>query len=940
MEPFDAAEAIQECKAYFGKHPEELKVCEAECSEIISQEIEHLNSEVLHDLISEGRHLFDCQYNVVAREYIQEELQPIGLDVINAQIEAAFGSAKSKQYDEVTTVLNSPYSSVAEQLSSNGYSAIPIAPNKKYPGAYDPSMEQWTPMKNWTRFAQLQPSQKDLTYWCTKYPDAGVGIVLGPASSNIIAIDIDNATPEMMEVIERVLIGSDVSKVGAKGYTDFYSSDGTIKPQKFFASVNGKRSTIFEVLAHGNQTVIPPSIHPDTLKPYTWKNAGCDLVSTPPEELPVLTQEKINELVEALKPFDIEVKTDHNSEIESRTGGEYVAGGNIFDDVNISALENPEAWVPDLNLYNCVATGDGFKAVATWRASNTSRDLKDRKQNLFITRRGITDFGSKGYNPCQLVSAAMGLSIGDACDWLCDRVSVGLELPMDVEAIFANLDRDERARLAAIETHKQEVIQQELIHTQQAQLAVLAESTDEHERFEAYLMRELKEIGGVVHSLTQYLHDSSDAKIPCGEFITAVGYCSGLVARHWVLKGEFTTHANVYVGYVAGAGYGKTSLMTKCSNVFKLADDRLGRKMKTPYQPASDSGGEVKPHYIMSAQTLIRGGDVTSGSTLYRQLKDFGVMVAPIDEFGGFIKKMYGKGNATFQDEIRTNILKIYSASNGSFTPVAKAGLDDELPIPKPCLSIVGATTLNDFFAHPVNDMIEQGAIPRFVLYIEDRDLIEFGDILEVNPTHIADEINGIINHRMRVAAFSKGSTDSMYEPECEYLKLTPVQNKLVKEWRNSCLRLLNAANKGSGGGEIYSRVVENALKVALIIQVGVNPQATTVSDRILNFAYHTVKYFAERALNKMCATNVPTNSFDKKTRDNLRFITEQLRTAGSKGMTKQALNKKLSGRHVKSKESNELIATLVDAGIARISELKQESGVGRPTTTYYFVAD
>lgn len=87
------------------------------------------------------------------------------------------------------------------------------------------------------------------------YPDANIGMLLGKCQ-NIIALDIDR------EDALDLCPPSPVRKKGKKGETRFFRYNG---------EKNVKRHDLgIELLSDGSQTVMPPSIHPDTGKPYRW----------------------------------------------------------------------------------------------------------------------------------------------------------------------------------------------------------------------------------------------------------------------------------------------------------------------------------------------------------------------------------------------------------------------------------------------------------------------------------------------------------------------------------------------------------------------------------------------------------------------------------------------------------------------------------------------
>lgn len=130
-------------------------------------------------------------------------------------------------------------------------------------------------VKNWSMFSKQKPSELLLDSWCNKYPKSNIGLLTGKLSG-IIAIDIDKDSALKM------VPNSPVVKKGKKGETRFFKYNG---------EANFKRHDLgIELLSTGNQTVIPPSIHPDTKTAYIWTSQH-DLLSFDIDDLPILPQE-------------------------------------------------------------------------------------------------------------------------------------------------------------------------------------------------------------------------------------------------------------------------------------------------------------------------------------------------------------------------------------------------------------------------------------------------------------------------------------------------------------------------------------------------------------------------------------------------------------------------------------------------------------------------
>src|SRR5262249_41003695 len=133
--------------------------------------------------------------------------------------------------------------------------------------------------KSPVRFNRYENRYFNLPDWSTMaapitepQPGANIGTRLG---SGLVGADCD--TEEAAQKFLTVFPGSPVVKRGQKGFTAFYRADFDVPSENWYDE-NGNK--VIEILSAGRQTVIPPSIHPDTKTPYEWVN-GHSLYDTP-----------------------------------------------------------------------------------------------------------------------------------------------------------------------------------------------------------------------------------------------------------------------------------------------------------------------------------------------------------------------------------------------------------------------------------------------------------------------------------------------------------------------------------------------------------------------------------------------------------------------------------------------------------------------------------
>lgn len=183
--------------------------------------------------------------------------------------------------------MNSPFAVAAPALWENGYSAIPLFPRTKAPHFQKGS--------NWAQvYCNRLATEEEQAAWL-EYPDANVGICLG-AASGVIGLDFDNDVNGLQARILAMVPDSPVKKAGQKGFTAFYRFSGEASKG---LSVDGVR--VLDVLASGRQTVLPPSIHPDTGQPYEWMTTAT-LENTPPSALPAIPTDVFRDVLALFAP--------------------------------------------------------------------------------------------------------------------------------------------------------------------------------------------------------------------------------------------------------------------------------------------------------------------------------------------------------------------------------------------------------------------------------------------------------------------------------------------------------------------------------------------------------------------------------------------------------------------------------------------------------------
>jgi P4 family phage/plasmid primase-like protien len=160
------------------------------------------------------------------------------------------------------------FSSLAPAYWAAGLPAIPLRHKMKMPA-----------IARWSEYANEMPSEELRAEWLHAYTDGNIGLPLGPCS-NMLALDLDSDDPRVLKVLMDIMPHSPWVRRGKKGavYMFRYNGERTTRIK------DKDGNTLMEMLARGAQVVLPPSIHPDTQRPY---EANCELLSVLDQLVPL-----------------------------------------------------------------------------------------------------------------------------------------------------------------------------------------------------------------------------------------------------------------------------------------------------------------------------------------------------------------------------------------------------------------------------------------------------------------------------------------------------------------------------------------------------------------------------------------------------------------------------------------------------------------------------
>jgi Bifunctional DNA primase/polymerase, N-terminal/Protein of unknown function (DUF3987) len=729
--------------------------------------------------------------------------------------------------------MDSPFAQVGSALLSLGYSPIPIQPGEKKPGHYDG--DAWGFLKGWNQYCTEKPSTFQVNHW-SKWPRAGVGVACG---MGLVCIDIDR--DDLIDPVCALLPPSLVQKKGRKGLSLFYRGNTDVIRSRNFRTPD--RIGLLDLLAEGKQTVLPPSIHPDSGEPYFWYTDD-SLLDVRLQDLTELTNDVAAQLGELLKAYGYD--PDHERiELPANDGDDTSAihAQNFFRQLNEDALANISAWAPKLGLPKGRMMGRIYRAVAPWRSSGSGRSMERRSRNLSISPGGIEDFGTgENFTALNVVMKAMDIpqsNLDDAVQWLGAQLGHGFnDVEVDLVTSWERKKLAEAAkpkerpapRLEPVMTIVRDVatdrIEAPVILAPTDNLAGLLApapampvealtgavqasddeaAPDEGEDETAPSMAELEALcypPGLVGEIVKWIEGSSSSPSRPLALAAALPFVGTLCARHQ--SGPTDLRTNLYVVALAPSGYGKD----------------FARKAISRLAGACGLDRMLGPENFLS------------DSAMRKTIEHTPALLSLMDEFGGFVGKIMDRRAGSHQSNMRQMLMQLFTTSDDVYRGSA-AAQDAATPIYNPCFSIYGTSTPTDFWNAMSSKGIADGFLPRWLVVTmtgePERDvapsipktppvaLVEACKSVykESRSGNMADVTHGRVKARM--APFAKGGEEAF------------------RRWRD----IFHARAKRTQPdlAVLWTRSMEIALRLAHIVAVGCDPIKPEVTGPLVDWA-------------------------------------------------------------------------------------------------------
>lgn len=269
-----------------------------------------------------------------------------------------------------------------------GYSVIPLI-GKKCP-------------MGWTVYMQQRATAGEIRWWEGEGWLQNLGVVCGAVSGNLVVVDLDGASAVNMfqQRFPDYLRDSYIVRTG-NGLHVYLKCDQMPKNRKISL---GSGHSGLEIRGEGQYVVAPPSIHPDTQKPYE--------IAVGKTVLRIFNLNEVNAWLDTLAGANQPVP---KPPAEARSRGFYPAH-----------VTNPQAWT------NAAVTRECHTVRAT-REGSRNNTLFSAAYNLgqIVGMGWLTHAGAES----ALLTAAKGAGLpeGEARDTIQSGLKAGIEAPREMQ---------------------------------------------------------------------------------------------------------------------------------------------------------------------------------------------------------------------------------------------------------------------------------------------------------------------------------------------------------------------------------------------------------------------------------------------------------------------------------------------------------------------------
>lgn len=394
---------------------------------------------------------------------------------------------------------------------------------------------------------------------------------------------------------------------------------------------------------------------------------------------------------------------------------------------------------------------------------------------------------------------------------------------------------------------------------------------------------------GLTGDIARYIDSHLETEQPAICLAAAFSFMSTLLSKrvYYEANGR-VTEPPLFTFIVADTGAGKTTAQSILTDILE--------KAKIPI----DNDG-------------ILTGEPASDSALLKALARNSRRLLLWDEMGISISA-YANSSNSFQATILSTAMKVFSSAGRPYIG-KEYSTQDRVDIQEPYLSIFGASTFNRFFGALSQDFLEDGFLPRWLMFFEQSNRV----VKQSHPDSKA--LYSIVSRVREINTWRSSARGSLADliPNAmprEKMQLHIEDPELVwpysvtDDFKADINEQLKCNKRGSVKKILYTRAWEQCVKICLCLTEVINDKPICSADN-LNYAITLTKKVINNACSE-CEKHIYKNSRTRDQNENY----EKVHTCISIGekATRTIIHER-TRRFCNKQERESIIEDLLEAG-------------------------
>lgn len=399
---------------------------------------------------------------------------------------------------------------------------------------------------------------------------------------------------------------------------------------------------------------------------------------------------------------------------------------------------------------------------------------------------------------------------------------------------------------------------------------------------------------GLITDIANYILRTSVRPQPELAVMAALCFIATLAGRKY--KTETGLGSNIYAIGIADSGAGKDHARKTISKLAHFAD---------------------VSHYL--------GGDrIASGPGAISALTRSPSTLFMIDEFGLMLQAMTGQRADPHKRELLATLMTLYSTAGSVYrgTEYADQKVRSRTDIVNPNAVIYGTSTPGQFYGALTSSQGMDGTLSRLIICpVDNHRPHRQRPQLKRPDTELIESIKSL-------AAYSpgggniKGAGGAFVDTEAQTVLMDPT---IYEAWENLDDEMTKYMTD-SAAKSVYSRVAENAAKLALVYAISIDHHAPLIGIDAFSWG-REIALWAANIMMKEVARYVSDNEYEASVKRIINIISD----AGDDGINRRNLLRIV--RTIRKRELEDIIVMLIESGQIKIENRKNKRG---PATTVY----